>query len=83
MPSIEEAMDISQQKSPEYCAEFYLERGAGCCVCSLWVARGHSMPTELAEELGLPPMMFRLLTQLVAGMLSTPGLCVRFITKWT
>ena len=28
-------MDISQQKSPEDCAEFYLERGVGCCVFTL------------------------------------------------
>jgi sugar/nucleoside kinase (ribokinase family) len=35
MPSIEEAMDISQQSTPEDCAKFYLDRGAGCCVFTL------------------------------------------------
>ncbi|WP_119392269.1 carbohydrate kinase family protein [Taklimakanibacter lacteus] len=35
MPSIEEARDMSGQKSPEDCAKFYLDRGAGCCVFTL------------------------------------------------
>ena len=35
MPSIEEARDMSGQKSPEDCAKFYLDRGASCCVFTL------------------------------------------------
>ncbi len=35
MPSIEEARDMSGQSSPEDCATFYLDRGAGCCVFTL------------------------------------------------
>jgi sugar/nucleoside kinase (ribokinase family) len=35
MPSIEEAMDMSQQKTPEDCAEFYIDRGTSCCVFTL------------------------------------------------
>src|SRR5689334_2480321 len=35
MPSIEEARDMSGQKSPEACAKFYLDRGASCCVFTL------------------------------------------------
>ena len=35
MPSIEEAMDMSGQKSPADCASFYLDRGARCCVFTL------------------------------------------------
>ncbi|MFZ5675128.1 MAG: carbohydrate kinase family protein [Pseudomonadota bacterium] len=35
MPSIEEARDMSGQSSPEDCAKFYLDRGAGCCVFTL------------------------------------------------
>lgn len=35
MPSIEEAMEMSGQKTPEDCARFYLDRGAACCVFTL------------------------------------------------
>lgn len=35
MPSIEEAMEMSGQKSPEDCAGFYLDAGATCCVFTL------------------------------------------------
>jgi sugar/nucleoside kinase (ribokinase family) len=35
MPSIEEAMDMSQQKTPEDCAKFYIDRGTACCVFTL------------------------------------------------
>jgi sugar/nucleoside kinase (ribokinase family) len=35
MPSIEEARDMSGRKSPEDCASFYLDEGAGCCVLTL------------------------------------------------
>ncbi len=35
MPSIEEARDMSGQSSPEDCAKFYIDRGAGCCVFTL------------------------------------------------
>jgi sugar/nucleoside kinase (ribokinase family) len=35
MPSIEEAKDMSGQKTPEDCARFYLDRGAACCVFTL------------------------------------------------
>jgi sugar/nucleoside kinase (ribokinase family) len=35
MPSIEEARDMSGRKTPEDCASFYLDRGAGCCVLTL------------------------------------------------
>jgi sugar/nucleoside kinase (ribokinase family) len=34
-PSIEEAMDVSQQKTPEDCARFFLDRGSGSCVFTL------------------------------------------------
>jgi hypothetical protein len=35
MPSIEEARDMSGQKTPEDCAKFYLDAGAACCVFTL------------------------------------------------
>jgi len=35
MPSIEEARDMSGQKTPEDCARYYLDRGASCCVFTL------------------------------------------------
>jgi sugar/nucleoside kinase (ribokinase family) len=35
MPSIEEAKDMSGQKTAEDCAKFYLDRGASCCVFTL------------------------------------------------
>lgn len=35
MPSIEEAMDMSQQSTPADCARYFLDRGAGCCVFTL------------------------------------------------
>ena len=35
MPSIEEAKDMSGQKTPDDCASFYLDRGATCCVFTL------------------------------------------------
>jgi sugar/nucleoside kinase (ribokinase family) len=35
MPSIEEARDMSGLKSPEDCADFYLDQGATCCVLTL------------------------------------------------
>jgi len=35
MPSIEEAMDMSGQTTPEDCAAFYLDAGASCCVFTL------------------------------------------------
>jgi sugar/nucleoside kinase (ribokinase family) len=35
MPSIEEAMDMSHQRTPEECAKFYLDKGASCCVFTL------------------------------------------------
>jgi sugar/nucleoside kinase (ribokinase family) len=35
MPSIEEARDMSGRSSPEDCAKFYIDRGAGCCVFTL------------------------------------------------
>ena len=35
MPSIEEAKDMSGQNSVEDCAEFYLDKGAQCCVFTL------------------------------------------------
>lgn len=35
MPSIEEARDMSGQKTAEDCASFYLDRGASCCVFTL------------------------------------------------
>jgi sugar/nucleoside kinase (ribokinase family) len=35
MPSIEEARDMSGRSSPEDCARFYLDRGAGACVFTL------------------------------------------------
>jgi sugar/nucleoside kinase (ribokinase family) len=35
MPSIEEAKDMSGQKTPEDCAEFFLDRGAACCIFTL------------------------------------------------
>jgi sugar/nucleoside kinase (ribokinase family) len=35
MPSIEEAKDMSGQGTPEDCARFYLDKGAGCCVFTL------------------------------------------------
>lgn len=35
MPSIEEARDMSGQQTPEDCAQFYLDRGAACCVFTL------------------------------------------------
>lgn len=35
MPSIEEAKDMSGQKTAEDCARFYLDRGAVCCVFTL------------------------------------------------
>lgn len=35
MPSIEEAKEMSGQKTPEDCARFYLDRGAGCCIFTL------------------------------------------------
>ena len=35
MPSIEEAKDMSGQKTAEDCAKFYLDHGAKCCVFTL------------------------------------------------
>jgi sugar/nucleoside kinase (ribokinase family) len=35
MPSIEEAKDMSGQKTAEDCAKFYLDKGASCCVFTL------------------------------------------------
>lgn len=35
LPSIEEARDMSGQKTPEDCARFYLDRGTTCCVFTL------------------------------------------------
>ena len=35
MPSIEEARDMSGQKTAEDCASFYLDRGTSCCVFTL------------------------------------------------
>ena len=35
MPSIEEARDMSGKSSPEDCAAFFLDAGAGCCVFTL------------------------------------------------
>lgn len=35
MPSIEEAKDMSGQKTTEDCAKFYLDKGAACCVFTL------------------------------------------------
>jgi sugar/nucleoside kinase (ribokinase family) len=35
MPSIEEARDMSGQKTPDDCANFYLDHGATCCVLTL------------------------------------------------
>ena len=35
MPSIEEARDMSGQRTPDDCAQFYLDKGAACCVFTL------------------------------------------------
>jgi sugar/nucleoside kinase (ribokinase family) len=35
MPSIEEAKDMSGQRTAEDCAKFYLDKGARCCVFTL------------------------------------------------
>jgi sugar/nucleoside kinase (ribokinase family) len=35
MPSIEEARDMSGRASPEDCASWFLDKGAGCCVFTL------------------------------------------------
>jgi sugar/nucleoside kinase (ribokinase family) len=35
MPSIEEARDMSGQKTPDDCARFYIDHGAQCCVFTL------------------------------------------------
>ena len=35
MPSIEEARDMSGQRTPADCADFYIDRGATCCVFTL------------------------------------------------
>jgi sugar/nucleoside kinase (ribokinase family) len=35
MPSVEEAMDMSNRRTAEECAQFFLDRGARCCVFTL------------------------------------------------
>jgi sugar/nucleoside kinase (ribokinase family) len=53
MPSIEEARDMSGQRSPEDCASFYLDRGATCCVLTLG-AEGAFYAHRDGERLRVP-----------------------------
>jgi len=53
MPSIEEAKDMSGQKTAEDCAKFYLDKGASCCVFTLGgegAYYAHSDGTRLASS---------------------------------
>ena len=54
MPSIEEAKDMSGQKTAEDCAKFFLDKGASCCVFTLGGEGAYYAPelTRVVERRG-------------------------------